>query len=644
MRAIARAASVALAAALALGCAPAGASAATSSGSRQEAAASEPARVLAVVEPGGSLPSAEGVAPLAAAEPLSELPEGSLYAVDLPAGADAEEAAAALRGEPGVVWAQPDYSYDPLPDAQDDPLALSTLSLLEAAGAPLFDDPALASSDAAARANQYYLYDAGVTAMWEDAGGVQGCAVAVIDAGALLAHEDLAGNALSEYAWDACEGEPFEPAERDATGHGTHVSAIVSAACGNGLGLAGASLDAPLVAVKVVDDESGKASTSSFVAAYEYLFSLVDSGAVPDLRVVNISMGGYGEGNDDRLLEGVIERARDEYGIATVCAGGNGKGGEPRTDACYPGDYEACLSVTALDAQGRDAAWSDYNAAKDISAPGTSVYSALSTGESSYGKKSGTSQAAPVVSGALSVMLACVPGATVDEAFEALTATARPIEGQDAERAAESGSAGALDAQAALAWLRENAALPFSDTPAREWYAATLRHALGLGIANGYPDGSFRPNDTLTREQAAAMLYNLLGQGAQAPAAPQADVDQDEWYAAAVNWCVAAGVMNGYDGGTFGVGNPLTREQAACAIGNAARADFSQADPAALEALADAGSVSGWAAQGVAWAVEEGVLNGSEQPDGSRLVLPLATAERIQFVAMLANASDAGIL
>ena len=90
---------------------------------------------------------------------------------------------------------------------------------------------------------------------------------------------------------------------------------------------------------------------------------------------------------------------------------------------------------------------------------------------------------------------------------------------------------------------------------------------------NGYSGTSFGPGDTLTRKQAAAVMWNLLGEGdASAPAAGMADADQAAWYAAAVDWAAREGVMTGYSGGGFGVGDALTREQFCAVVVNAAGA------------------------------------------------------------------------
>lgn len=179
------------------------------------------------------------------------------------------------------------------------------------------------------------------------------------------------------------------------------------------------------------------------------------------------------------------------------------------------------------------------------------------------------------------------------------------------------------------------------------WYAGPIQKAHDLGIMNGYADTTlFEPEDTLTREQAATVLYNYLGNGDTAsPDAPQDDMVQGEWYSEAVNWAVANGIMNGYDGTEeFGVGDPLTREQFAAIIANACEADTEDLGADTLVSYPDAGSVSDWAEGVMAWAVENGVVNGFEMPDGTRELRPTVIITRGEMAAMMVNAIEAGVL
>lgn len=185
----------------------------------------------------------------------------------------------------------------------------------------------------------------------------------------------------------------------------------------------------------------------------------------------------------------------------------------------------------------------------------------------------------------------------------------------------------------------------FPDVDISQWYHSAVDWALANGAMNGYEDGTFGPVDPLAREQAAAVLWNLLGDGDhKATAAPHTDVAQGEWYSESVNWAVESGYMNGYeDADRFGVGDPLTREQFACVLANAVNADLEDVDPSAMEVLSDAHEVSIWAEAAMAWAVDLGVVNGVETEDGRELQ-PLRTISRAEMAAMMMNAVSKGVI
>lgn len=186
---------------------------------------------------------------------------------------------------------------------------------------------------------------------------------------------------------------------------------------------------------------------------------------------------------------------------------------------------------------------------------------------------------------------------------------------------------------------------PYQDLAEDKWYYGAVLKATELGIMNGYGDGTvFGAEDTLAREQAAAVLYNYLGEGAQAPAAPMPDV-LNSWYTDAVNWAVANGVMDGYEGqNKFGIGDPLSREQFCAVIAKAVGADTSGADLSVLDGFPDASEISPWARPSVAWAVESGVISGVELPDGTRLLQPVRNLIRGEMAAMVVNAIEQGVL
>lgn len=183
----------------------------------------------------------------------------------------------------------------------------------------------------------------------------------------------------------------------------------------------------------------------------------------------------------------------------------------------------------------------------------------------------------------------------------------------------------------------------FADVDNQEWYVTPIEWANATGAMTGYDDGTFGPNDPLTRGQAATILYRYLGNDEIAEDSGKADVAQGQYYTAAVNWAVKHHVMNGYgDSNTFGPDDSLTREQAACIIANATQADLdvSKLDRAAYDRLANTDQADAYAVSSLIWATESGVINGVGGTD----LAPLATVTRAEMAGMLKNANDSDVL
>ncbi len=203
--------------------------------------------------------------------------------------------------------------------------------------------------------------------------------------------------------------------------------------------------------------------------------------------------------------------------------------------------------------------------------------------------------------------------------------------------------AGDVTVHASFADAWEN---PFTDLSEDHWGYGEVRTANLLGLMKGIGGTTlFGPDDGLLREQAATVMWNLMGAGdVSRPEAPQADVDQSQWYAPYVNWAVDSKVMDGYSEDDFGVGDSLTREQFAAVVAKAVGADVDSADQAALGAFPDSDGVSGWARATMAWAVEAGVLNGVETEDGSRELQATRELTRAEMATMMVNAIEVGVL
>lgn len=552
-----------------------------------------------------------------------------------------DKTAEALAEIPNVAAVQPNYIYhsiDPLyvgdERGADAPAPLSRANV---------SDPFALNSASGSLYNQYWIYNARLIDSWDEARCDNNVTIAILDRSMNPWHPDLRENILCNFAWDAVKGRPLDFGAADFTvshGHGTHVAGIAGARTDNSLGIAGASYNANILPVLAIDDE-GNSSSKSLVRAYDYLMELQSAAPSLNLRAINMSLGAYGHAANDELLHQAIMRARNEFNILTVCAGGNGSpAGEPYTSPLYPSDFAESISVTALEPDGSNIYWSDYNANKDISAPGRDICSTsgLSNG---FLKLSGTSMAAPMVSGAIALMFASVPDATADEVESALFATAKPIRDPLNDRTGTSGSHGSLDCASALSFLKENHTKRFYDVSADDWFYDAVQFACDKKIMTGYGDNAvlFGPYDNLTRAQAAEILYRHLQGSDTAPTASFTDVAQNEWYAKAINWVTERGYMEGYRGTRlFGVDDPLSREQLCCILSRASGEDPSQASSAPFNSLLGADLVSPWARQATIWAVDRGIIHGV----GGYDLDPSGTVSRSQMAQVMMNATSQG--
>ena len=375
----------------------------------------------------------------------------AMACVDVPEGTSVAQAVVAAEDDPRVRYAQPNYVYyleDESFSQSADMLAPATTSTLVGESVPPdpacpVNDPyaAIARNDAQTP-NQWWLYSVGAFDAWKRVHTDGAVTVAMLDTGCNFQHEDLQGVIDVEHAWDVKADAPLtsSPTESDFA-HGCHVAGIIAAQVNNGVGIAGMSYNARVLPIAVFADEYVEdamqnmvlTSDEDLIKAYNYLLSDPNGDGrtiaeETNTRVVNMSLGGYlSEGEEvDYAFEEVIANA-EEHGILTVAAAGNGDEFGARTDPHYPSDFDEVVSVTALADDTAYASFSDYNAHKDIAAPGKDIYSTWYAHEKSYHSSSGTSMATPIVAGCAALLWAYDPDLTPAEVKRALFSTATDL-------------------------------------------------------------------------------------------------------------------------------------------------------------------------------------------------------------------------
>ena len=173
-------------------------------------------------------------------------------------------------------------------------------------------------------------------------------------------------------------------------------------------------------------------------------------------------------------------------------------------------------------------------------------------------------------------------------------------------------------------------AYSYRDVNTSAWYHEAVDYVLVNGLMSGYGNGVFGPNDHLSRAQLCQILYNKEGRPAVTGSSVFTDVAGTAWYADAVIWANANGIVGGYGGGVFGPDDPITREQLAAILWRYAGSPESSHS---LDAFTDAGQISDWAMDAMRWANENGVLNG----DGSGHLIPRGNATRAHVAQMIQN-------
>ena len=177
--------------------------------------------------------------------------------------------------------------------------------------------------------------------------------------------------------------------------------------------------------------------------------------------------------------------------------------------------------------------------------------------------------------------------------------------------------------------------LPFTDVTSGDWFYDAVAYVYDKGMMEGTTDTTFAPTMNLTRSMIAQVLYNLEERPEAPGAAGFPDVAADAWYADAVNWAAARGIVKGYDTGAFGPEDSVTREQLAAILYRYAQVkgyDTTRGGMAVRE-FSDSASISDWAQEAMAWAVNAQVLSGK----GNGVLDPQGTATRAEVAQMLMN-------
>ncbi len=161
------------------------------------------------------------------------------------------------------------------------------------------------------------------------------------------------------------------------------------------------------------------------------------------------------------------------------------------------------------------------------------------------------------------------------------------------------------------------------------WAQTTIQKWIDEGRASGYPDGSYKPDNNVTRAEFVKMVNGIIDFAGKGNAS-YTDVPATEWYYDYIGIAQEIGYISGYPGGQFGPNDYITREQAASIL---ARIQYLDSSATGVDKFSDKSSISSWAAEAVGAASEAGFISGYN--DGS--FRPSKNLTRAEAVTMLEN-------
>jgi subtilisin family serine protease len=252
---------------------------------------------------------------------------------------------------------------------------------------------------------------------WNKTTGNSSVVVAFVDTGVDQAHEDFQSSTFTA-GYDFVSNKQIEPgSDSDDNGHGTLVAGVLGATTNNGVGVSGTNWHITLMPLKALD-ASGNGTSENVAKAIMWA---ADHGAT----IINLSLGGVGFGQDATLSSAISYAFK--HNLVIVAAAGNDtapNGGDLDKDPVFPicddNAQNMVIGVTAIDVNDQKPSFANYGkSCVDVSAPGKRILSTIgrdpvtrAKAPNSYAYASGTSLAAPYVSGQAALLKAMYPTAT----------------------------------------------------------------------------------------------------------------------------------------------------------------------------------------------------------------------------------------
>ncbi|MDD8031043.1 MAG: S8 family peptidase [Acidobacteriota bacterium] len=360
-------------------------------------------KILVKFKPGLSTQATHNILEAYQAESYRLIPKINVYVVRVQEEISVEDSLAALKRNPDVLYAEPDYKLHLLAEPNDE-LFKYQYALYNKGGTLQIPGSPTGKQRA----------DIKATGAWDYVRGNPEVLVAVLDTGVDYTHPDLASKVIST-------GRDFVNQDDDAFDdhwHGTHVAGIIGAATNNNEGIAGVAWNCQILPGKIISAE-GEGDYSWLIEALVWAADYTSGQA--RVRVINMSVGG------DEPAEALEEALGYAYNKGIILVAASGNDGLP--GVLYPAAYDNyCLAVGASDYNDQIADFSNSGPEVDVAAPGVWVLSTIpmamtEPGYLPYAYGSGTSMSAPHVAGFAALIKSHKPWLTPAEIMKIIKYT-----------------------------------------------------------------------------------------------------------------------------------------------------------------------------------------------------------------------------
>lgn len=348
--------------------------------------------------------------------------------------ASTEAALETLKDDSKVAAAEPDYRWKVSPPIQSN----TSISQLRSNATPSSSTP-----NDPLYPTQWALKKIGAPEAWKTTTGSRDIIIADMDSGINLTHKDLAANIYTNQAelhgkpgvdddgngyvddvhgWNGYDGNGN--VDDVWAGHGTHTAGIMGAVGNNGQLITGINWKLTIVPVRILDQNNG-VTVDAVIQCADYILALRKKGV--NVRAVNCSFGNTQSPFTLAWLDSF--KALDQAGILTVCAANNDSLNadlHPQNPAGF--DLTNSIAVGASDYDDNRAPYSNYGVQSvDIFAPGSTILSTYWHSPTALAELGGTSQAAPMVTGAAALLWASQPSLTALQVKQRILASATRV-------------------------------------------------------------------------------------------------------------------------------------------------------------------------------------------------------------------------